>query len=95
VTSRSEAGSTASLRVSVPGPGKVESSGTNSRPAVVSVRREGTVTIKVRLTKAGTRALGRASSRTLKVKVRARFTPAGGRPASKTVTVTFKRGSRR
>jgi hypothetical protein len=99
IPARSVVGSTAVLRVRVPGPGKIESSGASTqaevtaRAAKVTVKEAATATVKVILTSAGRRALGRAKSHTLKVKVRVRFTPAGGRAASKTVTVTFKRGS--
>jgi hypothetical protein len=95
VVGRSVSGASASLRIRVPGPGKIESFGANSRAAKVTIKRAGTATIRVRLSEAGIRALRRASSRTLKVKARVRFTPAGGKSASKPVTITFKRGSRR
>jgi hypothetical protein len=91
VTGRSVSGSTATLQVNVPGPGKLASSGAGSRAAKVTIKRPGAASIKVRLSRAGVRALGRSASRTRKVKVRVRFTPAGGRAASKTVTITFKR----
>jgi hypothetical protein len=95
VVGRLVAGSAATLRVRVPGPGKIESSGANSRAAKVTIKKAGTATIKVKLSSAGVKALGRASSRTLRIKARVRFTPAGGRSASKTVTITFKRGGGR
>ena len=95
VVLRSVAGSTATLRVRVPGPGKIESSATNTQVARVSVKKAATATVRVKLTSAGKRVLARAKSRTLRVRVRVRFTPAGGRVASKTVTVTFKRGGGR
>jgi hypothetical protein len=95
ILSRSVAGSTATLRVRVPGPGKVESSGANTQAARVSVKKAATASVKVKLTSVGKRVLARAKSHRLKVRVRVRFTPAGGRVASKTVTVTFKRGSGR
>jgi hypothetical protein len=95
VVSRSVSRSTASLRVQVPGPGKIESFGVNSRAAKVTIKKAGTATLKVRLSQAGAKRLGRASSRTLKIKARVRFTPSGGNAASKTVTITFKRGSGR
>jgi hypothetical protein len=100
IAARSVVGSTATLMVRVSGPGKIESSAANIRAADVTAKeattaKPATKTIKLTLTNAGKRALGRAKSHTLKVKVRVRFTPAGGRPASKTVTVTFKRGSGR
>jgi hypothetical protein len=88
-------GSTATLQVRVPGPGKIESSAANTTATKVTIKKAGTATIKVRLTSAGRRALTRAKSHTLRVKVRVRYMPAGGRAASKTVTVTFKRGSGR
>jgi hypothetical protein len=91
VTGRSVAGSTATLRVRLPGPGKLESFGTRTGAVKVSVKKPGTAPIKVKLTSAAARALARAGSHTLKVKARVRFTPAGGRSASKTVTITFKR----
>jgi hypothetical protein len=91
VTSRSVSGSTATLRVSVPGPGKLESAGASTKAAKVTVRKPGAATIKVKLTSAGTKALARAKGRARTMTVRIRFTPAGGRPASKTVAITFKR----
>ncbi len=95
IPSRSVAGSTATLSVRVPGPGKIESSATNTQAVKLTVTKAATATVKVKLTAAGRRALARARSHTLRVSVRVRFTPAGGQAASKTVTVTFKRGSRR
>jgi hypothetical protein len=91
VTGRSVVGSTATLKVRVPGPGKLESFGASTTAAKVTVKQPGTVAIKVKLTSAGVRALSRAASHTRRVGVRVRFTPAGGRSASKTVTITFKR----
>jgi hypothetical protein len=95
IPARSVAGSTAVLRVRVPGPGKIETSAAGTKAAKVAVKKAAAATIKIKLTSAGKRALGRARSHTLKVRVRVRFTPAGGRSASKTVTVTFKRGGGR
>jgi hypothetical protein len=90
IPTRSVAGSVATLKVAVPGPGKLESFGTSTRAAKVTVKKPGTASLKVRLTSATARALGRSASQTRRVKVRVRFTPAGGRSASKTVTITFK-----
>jgi hypothetical protein len=95
IPARSVTGSTAALRVRVPGPGKIESSAANTQAAKVTVKKAVTTTIKVKLTSAGKRVLARAKSHTLKVRVRVWFTPAGGQAAHKTVTVTFKRGSGR
>jgi hypothetical protein len=91
VTGRSVAGSTATLKVKVPGPGKLESFGPGITAAEVTIKKPGTASIKVKLTAGGARALSRAASHTRRVGVRVRFTPAGGRSASKTVTITFKR----
>jgi hypothetical protein len=95
IVSRSVAGSTATLRARVPGPGKIETSGASTQAVKVSVKKAATASVKVKLTSAGKRALARSKSHTLRVRVRVRFTPVGGRAASKTVTVTFKRGGGR
>jgi hypothetical protein len=95
VTSRSVSGSTATLAVKVPGPGKLQSSAAGTKAAKVTIKRPGSVTIKVKLSALGARALRRAKDNTLKVAVGLRFTPAGGASASKTVTVTFKRKAKR
>jgi sugar lactone lactonase YvrE len=91
VTGRSVAGSTATLKVRVPGPGKLESFGSGTKAAAVTIKKPATATIKVKLTSAGVKSLNRAPSHTRRVGVRVRFTPAGGRSASKTVAITFKR----
>ena len=91
VPSRSVTGSTAALSGRVPGPGKLETSGTRTTATKATVKRAGTATIKVKLSAAGVKALNSAKSHSLKVTVRLRFTPAGGKPVSKTLTITFKR----
>jgi hypothetical protein len=91
IPSRTVSGSTVTLKVRVPGPGQLESSGTGTRPAKVTVKRPGTASLKVKLTSVTTKALRRAKRHARRVKVRVRFTPAGGQPAAKTVTITFKR----
>ena len=90
ITSRSVTGTVATLKVRVPGPGKLESSGAGSRAVKVTIKKPGTANLKVKLTSTEARALGRMASRTRKIKAGVRYTPAGGRPASKTVTITFK-----
>jgi hypothetical protein len=90
VTGRSVAGSTATLKIKVPGPGKLESFGAGTRAATVTIKKPGTASIKIKLTSATARSLARAASHTRKVTVRVRYTPAGGHAASKTVTITFK-----
>jgi hypothetical protein len=91
IARRSASGSTATLKVRVPGPGKLESAGAGTRATTVTVKQPGTTTLKIKLTNAGVRALSTAASHSRTVKARVRFTPAGGRSASKTVTITFKR----
>jgi hypothetical protein len=91
VTGRSVVGSTATLKVRVSGPGKLESFGAGTKMVKVTIKKPGTATLKVKLSRAGVEALSRTASHTRKVAVRVRFTPAGGRSASKTVTITFKR----
>jgi hypothetical protein len=92
VVGRSVTGSVASLTVRVPGPGKIESSATNTQAAKVTIKKAATATVKVKLTEAGVRALRRAKSHRLKITARLRYTPAGGQPAVKTVTITYKAG---
>jgi hypothetical protein len=91
VSSRSVTGATATLSVRLPGSGKVESSGTNTKAAKVTVKKAGTARVRVKLSAAGAKRLSKAKSRSLKVTVRLRYTPAGGKAASKTVTLVFKR----
>jgi hypothetical protein len=94
ITSRSVAGSAARLSVKVPGPGKLETSGSHTKATKTTITKGGTATVRVRLTAAGAKSLARAKSRALKVIVHVRFTPAGGRPATKDVSLTFKRQAR-
>lgn len=95
IPSRSVTGSTATLNVRVPGPGKIESSGPGTRAVKVTTKKPGTVALKIRLTSAATEALARSASHARKVKVRVRYTPADGRPATKTVTITYNHKSGR
>ncbi|MCW2993517.1 MAG: hypothetical protein JWQ18_1012 [Conexibacter sp.] len=91
ITKASVAGSVATLSIKVPGPGKIDTSGLNTRAAASTVTKTGTVTVKVRLSTAGARALSRAKGRTLRIVARVRFTPAGGRPSTTSRTLTFQR----
>jgi hypothetical protein len=95
IPNRSITGTTATVSVRVPGPGKIETQATNANAAKVTVRKAGTATVKVKLTSSGRKTLARAKSRTLKVNARVRYTPAGGRPKSKTITLTYKRKAHR
>jgi hypothetical protein len=95
IVRRSVTGSKATVTVTVPGPGKLETSSTTTlRTARTTVKRAGRATIKLVLTAKAAKALKSSSSGRRTVSARVRFTPVGGRSASKTVTITFKRGSR-
>jgi hypothetical protein len=95
IPNRSITGTTATVSVRVPGPGKIETQATNANAATVTVRKAGTATLRVKLTSSGRKTLARAKSRTLKVNARVRYTPAGGRPTTKTITLTYKRKAHR
>jgi hypothetical protein len=95
VVGRSVVGSRATVTVTVPGAGKLETSSTATlRAAKTTVKRAGRATIKLVLTAKAAKALKSSSSGRRTVSARVRFTPVGGQSASKTVTITFKRGSR-
>jgi hypothetical protein len=92
IPSRSITGTTVRLVVRVPGPGKLETTGTQITASKTTVKKAGgQVTITAKLNPAGAKALKKAKSRKLKVKMGVRYTPAGGKPASKSLTVTFQR----
>ena len=84
---RTVSGLSATLRVRVPGAGRISASG----PAIGSVKRTAdraaTYPVKVSLTARATASLKK--HKTLKVRVRVAFAPTSGASASKTVTVTF------
>jgi hypothetical protein len=84
-------GTTATVSVTLPGPGKLQLSGPRTRAATTTVPTAGTQTIRVALSATGLKALRKAKHRTLAVKVQLRFTPTGGQPASRTAAFTFKR----
>jgi hypothetical protein len=84
-------GSSATLSLSLPGPGKLQVSGAKTKGATVTAAKAGTQTVKATLSSAGVKALRKAKRRTLAVKVALRFTPTGGQAASRTVSLTFKR----
>jgi hypothetical protein len=83
-------GTAATLRVSVPGPGKVSASGRGLKMVRVGSSGAGSVTLKLKLTSAGIKALKKARGHKLTVKVRITFQPAGGSPATASRAVTFK-----
>ncbi len=59
------------------------------KPLRRTVTRAGTVTVRLKLTRAGKRALRRRHR--LRIRVRVTYTPTGGRPASKTITIRVRR----
>jgi hypothetical protein len=91
ITRTSIRGSTATVTLKVPGPGKLETSADRTRAAKATVNKAGSASIQIRLTSAASKTLKKTKSHALKVKVTVRFTPAGGKPASKTLTAAFKR----
>ncbi len=90
ITKTSIRGSTATLLIAVPGPGKLATSSSHTKAGMTTANKAGPVRIQVRLTSAATAALKKAKSHSLKVKITVRFTPSGGKPASKTLSVAFK-----
>jgi hypothetical protein len=84
-------GSTATLTLTLPGPGKLQLSGAKTKGVTSTIAKAGTQTVKVALSGAGLGALRKAKHRTLAVKVALSFTPTGGQAATKTVTLSFKR----
>ena len=88
-------GKSATVTVSVPGPGRIEVSGGNAGSASKTVTKASSASLTVSLTKAGKKALAKAKSKKLGVSLRVTFTPAGGTAASKTQGATFKRAAKR
>jgi hypothetical protein len=89
IVSHRPAGTRVVLRVRVPGAGRVTVGGRDLRPLGRRVGKAGTVTLTVRLTRAGGRSL-RARGR-LRIGLRARFAPrAGGHRARASATVELR-----
>jgi hypothetical protein len=88
-------GAAATLKVTLPGPGKLQLSGAKTKASTTTVAKAGTQTVKVTLSAAGLKALRKAKRRTLAVKVALRFTPTGGQAASQTASLSFKRAGGR
>jgi hypothetical protein len=95
ITKSSVSGSTATLSVKVPGPGKIETTAPGMIAAKKTVTKAGTVKVAVKLSNAGKKALKRTKRKQLKVAVRVKYTPAGGTAASRVKTVTFTTASTR
>jgi Divergent InlB B-repeat domain len=84
-------GATASLKLSVSGPGSVVATGKDLKRAHAHASAAGSLALHLALSAAGRRALARAKSHRLKVKVTLSFTPSdGGAPAIAKKTVTFR-----
>lgn len=81
---------TATLTVSVSGPGSIFASGKQIKAVRTSVTAAGTAPVKLRLTAAGKQAMRRARRHRLSVKVTIVYLPTGGAAGTIHKTVTFK-----
>jgi hypothetical protein len=90
ITKQSAGAVAAELSVKLPGPGKIRTSGVHTTAATMTIMNAGTSVIRVRLTRAGSKALNKSRARRLKATIRVRYTPAGGEANIKTITLTFK-----
>lgn len=88
-------GSRAAVAVALPGAGKVVSTAKYLAKSTVKVKKAGSVSVQLRLTAAGKRALAKSRSGALKVTVRVRYTPTGGSGRALSKSITFKRGGSR
>jgi len=95
ITKTTVKGAVATLTIKVPGPGKVQTSATNTAAAIVTITKATTAKVTVRLSKSGKKALAKARSKKLKVTVRVTYTPVGGIAKTTTKTITYTRGSSR
>jgi hypothetical protein len=91
ITKTSVKGSTATLSVKLPGVGKVQTSGKNTKNTTTTITKAGTVKVKVKLSSAGSKALKKSKGRKLNATLRVRYTPAGGDTATETVSLTYTR----
>jgi hypothetical protein len=85
---RAVSGSAGTLRVRVPGRGRVVTSGRGLRRSSVAAKGAGTVKVAVRLSKTARRTLAKGGPVRLRATVR--FVPASGRSQSARVQLTFK-----
>lgn len=90
VGSATAKGTTAALQVSVPGPGIVSASGKDLKPATAVASAEGAVSLKLKLSSAGTKALTKARGHKLKLEATIDFQPIGGTAASASKSVMYK-----
>jgi hypothetical protein len=82
-------GSTATLKLTLPGPGDVTATGASLKTVSVHVSKQGVKAVKVTLTAKAKRSLAR--HRKLTVATRVTFRPTGGAAAAKIVSLTFRR----
>jgi hypothetical protein len=88
-------GSSGAVSVALPGAGTVVSTGKYLAKSTKKVTKAGSVSVQLRLTAAGKRALAKSSSGALKVTAQVRYTPTGGSGRTLTKSITFKRGGSR
>jgi hypothetical protein len=88
-------GSTATLSLNLPGPGKLATTAKNTLSQSTTVTKAGTNKLTVRLSRAGRKALKKARRHKLKLSVRVTYTPTGGTGTTHGRTLTFKTGSKR
>jgi uncharacterized protein YegP (UPF0339 family) len=84
-------GTAATLKVNVPGPGTISASGKQLKAVTVGSKGAGKVTLKLKLTGAGLKALNKAKGHKLTIKVKITFKPIGGSPGTTNKAVTFKK----
>jgi hypothetical protein len=95
ITKATVRGTTATLSLNLPGPGKIAIAGKNTLSQSTTVRKAGTAKLTIRLSRAGRKALKKARHHTLKLSVRVTYTPTGGTSTTNSRTLTFKTGSKR
>jgi hypothetical protein len=84
-------GATGTLPVTVVGPGSLRVSGQNLAPSTTKVKKAGSVSLPVELSKAGSKALAKSRG-SLRVKITVTFTPnGGGDPVAVRKTIVFKK----
>lgn len=81
-------GTAATVKVKVPGAGRITLSGSQVGKATRSAAKAGTYSVRVALTASAKRAL--AKNKKLTVKVKVAFQPSSGKAVSKTISVAFK-----
>ena len=85
---RTVAGSVGSLKVKVPGKGRLTVSGADVQTRRLSLSKARTITVRLALTRKAARTLSRR--RSLRTKVKVAFTPVDGKVSSVTLPLTFR-----